>query len=56
METGKGFMEEFAEMTGITTYKLCKDPVTKKEYMYNTKTGRTSKVQKRIPRYLKVLK
>jgi len=56
IKTGKGFMEEWAEKNGITTYKLCKDPVTKKEYMYNPKTGKSSSIKRPTPRYLKVVK
>lgn len=55
-ETGKGIMEKWADDNGIDTYKLYKDETTNKQYLLNTKTGRSAGVKKRIPKYLKVLK
>ena len=48
-------MEEWANLNNIETYSLRKD--TKgKEYLYNKKTGRTIRVIKPRPKYLKLLK
>ena len=55
-ETGKGLMEIFAEKNGIDMYKMCKDEVTGKEYLYDPKTGKSKAVKKKAPRYLKLVK
>ena len=54
-DTGKGIMEEFCEQNGIHTYRLFKDS-SGKEYLIDNQTGRTMRVRKAIPRYLKVIR
>lgn len=55
-ETGKGLMEKWTEDNGIVTYKLCKDEVTNKQFLYDPKNKTTIGVKKKVPRYLKLLK
>jgi hypothetical protein len=54
-DTGKGILEEFCEQNGIPTYTLHKNN-TGKEYFINNQTGKTMKVRKAKPRYLKIIK
>ncbi|MBE1554777.1 hypothetical protein [Sporosarcina limicola] len=54
-EGGKGIAEEFFEDKGIPTYTMTKDDKGK-EILVNNDTGEVSKVSKKRPRYLKVVK
>lgn len=54
-DTGKGIMEEFCEQNGIPTYTLHKDN-TGKEYLIENQTGRTMRVRKARPRYLRIVR
>lgn len=51
-----GLMEEFAAKNNIPVYHLHKDPVTGKEFMINSQTGRSSRVRRKTPRYLRAVK
>lgn len=54
-ETGNGIAEQWAEENGIKTYSLHKDNKGK-EYLFDKETGKTIKVKKTKPKYLKVVK
>ncbi|KPU43011.1 hypothetical protein OXPF_34430 [Oxobacter pfennigii] len=51
----KGIAEEWLEMNGITTYTMHKDSQGK-EYMIDNQTGKTIRIKKPRPRYLKAKK
>ena len=54
-EGKRSIIEEWANMNGIKTYTLKKDGLGK-EYLYDKQTGRTMKIKKKRPRYLKLIK
>ncbi len=55
IETGKSFIETWAEENNIETYKLYEDLTTNQQYLYNPKTGRTTPM-KNAHSYLKLVK
>lgn len=55
-EIGKSIAEIWAEENGIGTYKLCKDETTGKQYLFDSKTGRSTAMKQAIPKHLKVIK
>ena len=54
-EGKKSLMEEWADKNDIETFTKCKD-AKGKEYLLSNKTGKTVKISKPRPRYLKVIK
>lgn len=55
-ETGYGILDKWAEENCIGTYKLCKDETTGKQYLFDSKTGRSTAMKQAIPKHLKVIK
>lgn len=55
MNGQKGIVEEFCEHNKIETYTVYKDS-TGCEYIQNNTTGKTAKVKREIPRYIKLVK
>lgn len=50
-----GFMEQWAENNGIKTYKLYTDSKGKK-YLLDKETGKTEKVKRKVPKFIKSVK
>ena len=50
-----GLMEEWADKMGLKTYTMCTDHKGK-QFLYDKETGKTTKVRKPKPRYLKLIK
>lgn len=51
----KGIVEQWCDDNGIATYSMHKD-ANGREYIQNNTTGRTAKVRRKIPKYLRVVK
>ena len=50
-----GIMEQWAEENGIKTYSMHTDSKGK-QYLFDKETGKTIKVRKPRPKYMKVIK
>jgi hypothetical protein len=55
LEGHKGIVEEFAEQNDIKLYTLHEDADGHK-YIYDKSTGKTAKVKRKMPRYIKLVK
>jgi hypothetical protein len=56
VSTGIGIMEEWADDNNIEILHVHKDPVTQKEYVQNSRTGKITPVKRRKPCHLKVVR
>lgn len=55
VQTGIGIMEEWAEDNDIETLQLHTDPVTHKQYVQSSRSGKITSLKKRKPCHLKVV-